>query len=77
MKLKRVDPRDFNDPFNAGQMIGMMMILAFIEKNPKIPKAGIESIKWACANNVSSFFDKHPEDIFLMVNSLINEIETL
>lgn len=77
MKVKQADPKDFSDPFNAGQMIGMLMMMTFLEKNPEIPKGGIEALKWSCANNVQDFFKKPSEDIFLMVNGLINEIEKI
>lgn len=76
-KVKKTDPKDFKDPFNAGQMLGMLMMLTFLEKNPKMPPDGISQLKWACANNIQDFFDKPAEDIFLMVNSLVGEIETL
>ncbi len=76
-KVKKAEPKDFSDPFNAGQMIGMLMMITFLEKNPRIPKGGVEELKWACANNVQSFFGKPSEDIFLMVNGLVNEIEKL
>lgn len=76
-KIKEIDTKDFSDPFNSGQMIGMLMMLTFLEKNPNIPPQGVSQLKWACANNVAPFFDKAPEDIFLMVDGLINEIEQL
>lgn len=76
-KVKQADPRDFSDPFNAGQMVGMLMMITFLEKNPKIPPGGVDQLKWSCANNVSDFFGKPAEDIFLMVNGLVNEIEKL
>jgi hypothetical protein len=75
IQVKQAEPKDFSDPFNAGQMVGMLMMLTFLEKNPTIPRGAVEQLKWACANNVQDFFKKPSEDIFLMVNGLVSEIE--
>lgn len=67
--------KDFMDPFNAGQMVGMMMILSMIEKNKGIPKEASDKIRWSCANNAQHYLNKPPEDIFLMVDNMIKDIE--
>lgn len=65
---------DFNDPFNAGQMIGMLVMLTFIEKNGGITQEVINRVKDLAADNVQEYFDKPTEDIFLMVDNLVKEI---
>lgn len=72
-----VKNNDFKDPFNAGQMIGMMMVLSFIEKNGGITTEIIDQIKETCANNVQVFFDKPTEDIHLMVDNMVKDIQKL
>lgn len=69
------DKQDFKDPFNAGQMIGMLVILTFIEQNNGIPKEMLDQIKQVTAVNAQEFLDKPAEDIFLMVDSLIKEMK--
>ncbi len=74
---KLATEKDFKDPFNAGQMVGMMMMLSFIEKNNGISEDALQKIKWSCATNAQYYLEKHPEDIFLMVDGMIKEMETL
>lgn len=75
-KIKN-DTKDFMDPFNAGQMVGMLVMLTFIEKNKGIPVSALEKLKQVCALNVEQFLDKPSEDIHLMVDGLVKEIEML
>lgn len=75
--MKKISKLDFNDPFNAGQMIGMMVMLTFIEKHNGIPADMLEEIKNVCAENAQAFLDKPTEDIFLMVDNLVTEIGSL
>lgn len=72
---KLATEQDFKDPFNAGQMVGMMMMLATIEKNDGISQKAMDKIKWSCANNAQYYLDKHPEDIFVMIDNMIKDIE--
>lgn len=65
---------DFSDPFNAGQMVGMLVMLTFIEENNGINKEILEKIKEVAANNAQAFLNKPTEDIFLMVDNLVKEI---
>lgn len=66
--------KDFKDPFNAGQMIGMLVMLTFIENNKGIPAEALEKLRWTCANNAEIFLDKPAEDIFLMIDNLVKDI---
>lgn len=68
------DPKDFTDPFNAGQMMGMVTMLTFIEKNGGINDEMLQELKWKCANNAAVFLKKPAEDIFLSIDSLVKEI---
>jgi hypothetical protein len=72
---KLATEKDFKDPFNAGQMVGMMMMLSMIEKNNGISEDALTKIKWSCATNAQHYLEKAPEDIFLMVNNMIKDIE--
>lgn len=69
-------PKDITDPFDAGQMVGMLVILTFIEKNNGIPKEMLEQLKWVTADNASAYLDKPTEDVFLMIDNLVKEIAT-
>lgn len=73
----QVQKKDFNDPFQAGQMVGMLVMLTFLEKNKGIPDEALQQLKWVTATNVESYFKKPAEDIFLMVNGMIGDIEIL
>lgn len=69
-------PRQLNnaDPFTAGQMVGMLVILTFLEKNDGIPREVAEQIKRLAATNAQEFLDIPTEDVFLMVDNLVKEI---
>lgn len=69
--------KDFKDPFNAGQMIGMLVMLTFIEKNRGIPTEALDKLKQVCAQNAEIFLEKPTEDIFLMIDNLVKDIEML
>lgn len=69
-----VQTKDFKDPFNAGQMIGMLVMLTFIEQNHGITEEALNKIRWICANNAQHYLEKPTEDIFLMVESIVKEI---
>lgn len=66
--------KDFNDPFNAGQMIGMLVMLTFIEKNNGITDDALQKLKEVTANNAQVFLDKPTEDIFLMIDSIVKQV---
>lgn len=71
---KKLSQIDFKDPFNAGQMVGMLVMLTFIEQHNGIPADALEKIKEACANNAQTFLQKPTEDIYLMIDNLVAEI---
>lgn len=68
---------DFSDPFNAGQMVGMLVMLTFIEKNQGISADVLDQLKEVAANNAQEYFDKPTEDIHLMINNIVKDIEYL
>lgn len=68
---------NFKDPFNAGQMVGMLVMLTFLEKNKGIPEFVVRQLKTVTADNVQEYFDKPSEDIHLMIDNLVNEIGNL
>lgn len=68
---------DFKDPFNAGQMVGMLVMLMFIERNKGISEKGMREIKQVAADNLQQYFDKPSEDIFLMVDNIVKEIQAI
>lgn len=68
---------EFKDPFNAGQMVGMLVMLSIIEKNNGITESSLQEIKSITANNLQVFFNKPTEDIFLMINDIVKRIGDL
>ena len=68
--------KDFSDPFNAGQMVGMLVMLTYIEQNGGISGGVLDEIRATAANNAQSYFNKPAEDIFLMIDNLVKEIRT-
>jgi len=71
----QAQPKNFKDPFNAGQMVGMLVMLTFIEKNKEVSAEAIDKLKWICANNAATFLDKPTEDVFLEIDNLVTEIQ--
>lgn len=76
-KLQHQSHLDFSDPFNAGQMVGMLVMLTFIEKNHGISEETLQQIKQVTANNAQEFLGKPTEDVFLMVEGMVKDIEQL
>lgn len=74
MKAGKMVHQKYKDPFNAGQMVGMLVVLTSIEKNGGITQEVIDRLKFAAADNVQEYFNKPTEDIFLMVDRLVQEI---
>lgn len=66
--------KDFSDPFNAGQMVGMLVMVTFLENNKDVPMETIDRLKWICANNASVFLDKPAEDVFLMIDNIVKDM---
>ena len=73
-KTQQTSTKDFKDPFNAGQMVGMLVMIAFLEEHDRIPVEQIEKLKWVCADNASIFLDKPTEDVFLMINNIVKDM---
>lgn len=68
---------NFKDPFTAGQMVGMLIVLTFIEKEGGIPEDVLDRLKQTAAENAQEYFDKPTEDIFLMIDNILKEKEIL
>lgn len=68
---------DINDPFVAGQMVGILTILAFIEKNNGIPKDFLAQLQTACADKAAEFLKVPAEDVHLTVNELVAKIKEI
>lgn len=66
--------RDFTDPFDAGQMVGMLVMIAFMEKQKHLSAESLEKLKWVCADNASVFLKKPTEDVFLTIDNLVKEM---
>lgn len=73
--LHQPNPKDFSDPFNAGQMVGMLTVLTFIEERGSINDKMLQELKWMCADNASEFFQKPAEDVFLLIDNLVKDIK--
>ena len=67
--------KDSTDPFNAGQMVGMLVMVTFIEKHKHVDAEQIEKLKWVCAANAGVFLEKPAEDVFLIIDNLVKEME--
>lgn len=65
---------EYKDPFNAGQMVGMLVILSIIEKNGGIDQILINKIKLVSAENASEYFCRPAEDVCLMIDNLVKGI---
>lgn len=69
------DSKDFKDPFNAGQMVGMLVMITFLEKHQDIPADKVEELKWVCASNAGTFLEKPAEDVFLVIDNIVKEMK--
>ena len=65
---------DFDDPFNVGQMIGMLITLSFIEKNQGISDETLQNVKAKAADNVQNYLNKPTEDVLLMIDDLVEDM---
>lgn len=68
---------ELNDPFSVGQLVGMLVILTYIENNKGIQQDQLEKLKLACADKSANYLQKPTEDIFLFVNELIKNINKI
>lgn len=72
---RQLQQHNYSDPFNAGQMVGMLVMLTFIERNNGIPEEMLLQMKSACAMNAETYLQKPIEDIFLMIDKMVGDIE--
>lgn len=70
-------PTTFDDPFSVGQLVGMLVILTFIEQNKGIPRDFCEQLMKACAEKSAAFLEKPTEDIYLLVENLVKGIKEI
>lgn len=70
-------PDDFNNPFNAGQMMGIITVLMFIENSGGISDDTLQRVKQTCADNLSIFLKNPSEDILMMIDNVVKEMSTL
>ena len=75
--MNKKPTHDLSNPFVAGQMVGMLVMLTFIEKNEGIPIDLLERLKEIMANNAQHYLKKPTEDIFLMVDDMVENIQTI
>lgn len=63
----------FNDPFAAGQLVGMMVILTFIERDGGISEDMLYQLKFKAADELQGYFNEPTEDICLKVEKIVDE----
>lgn len=66
---------NLNDPFSVGQLVGMMVILTYIEENDGIPKDFLDQLKNSCAEKSADYLERPAEDVFLLVDNLVKDIQ--
>lgn len=66
---------NYKDPFTAGQMVGMLVALTFVEQQEGISDDVLQRLKKVSADNVQGYFEKPTEDIFLMIDNIVKEIK--
>lgn len=66
---------NLNDPFSVGQLVGMMVILTYIEENDGIPKDFLDQLKSNCAEKSADYLERPAEDVFLLVDNLVKDIQ--
>lgn len=71
----QIPQKNFKDPFSAGQMIGMLTMLCYIQKRGRIERKELEEIMQRSASSVQEYFNKPTEDIILMVDQMTKEIK--
>lgn len=73
----RASQHNYADPFTAGQMVGMLVILTVIEQNEGISAETLEKLKHITATNAQVYLKKPTEDIHLMIEDLVKEVNTI
>lgn len=69
------EPQLNNDPFSIGQLIGIMVILTFVENNDGITKDFLDQLKRTCAEKSADALGKLTEDVYLIVDDLVKNIK--
>jgi len=67
--------KDFTDPFDAGQLVGMLVMLKFIECNNGIEEDTLERLMTTTADTLQGYFERPSEDIHLIIDNLVKEIK--
>lgn len=67
--------KDFTDPFDAGQLVGMLVVLKFIECNKGIEEDILEQLITTTADALQGYFERPSEDIHLIIDNLVKEIK--
>lgn len=68
---------DFDSPFSAGQCIGLMVLLEFLERNPDTTEEFRYKLKNKAAEGARVYMKIPTEDIHLIVSDLVEEIDQL
>lgn len=67
--------KNYDDPFSVGQIVGMMVVLTYIEQNGGIEIELLEKLNQVCAEKSAGYLERPPEDVFLLINELVKDIE--
>lgn len=54
----------------------MTVVLSFIEKNNGMPKEMLNTLKATCVKKSAEGLDKPEEDVYLIIDDLVNKIKT-
>ena len=65
---------DYDDPFSAGQMVGMMVVLSIIEKSGGIDDETSRRLRHVAADGAQKYLGMPSEDIHLLIDRLIEKI---
>ena len=66
---------NYKDPFTAGQMVGMLVMITFLEENETVPMEVLQRLKQVSATSIEEYFEKPTEDILLMIDNIVKEIK--
>lgn len=65
------------DDFSAGQLVGMLVLLKFLETHENITQTGLDNLKNITALQLEDFFEIPSEDIHLFIENLVKEINPI
>ena len=69
--------KNLDDPFSVGQLVGMMVIMQFIENNQGIHKDFMDQLMKACAEKSADYLKKPVEDVYLLVEQQVKDIDNI